>query len=63
MKIKLLITILFIITQSFYCISSDVKEEDPDEILEEELRAETEPIKEIKERDFKEEVKKPLKKR
>ena len=45
------------------CKSQEVKEEVPDDVLEEELRAEAEPIREIRDRDLKEEVKKPLKKR
>lgn len=57
----------FILLLLFFCLftckSNEVKEEEPDEILEEELRAESEPIKEIKERDFKEELKKPNRKR
>ena len=57
------IILLSILSLSLNCRSGEVKEEEPDEILEEELRAEAEPIREIKERDFKEEIKKPTKKR
>jgi hypothetical protein len=57
------IILLSLLSLFLNCRSGDVKEEEPDEILEEELRAEAEPIREIKERDFKEEIKKPTKKR
>ncbi len=55
--------LLVLLINLLFCAARELKEEEPDEILEEELRAESEPIKEIKERDFKEEIKKPNKKR
>lgn len=58
----ILITIIFLIQLSA-CSSQEVKEEQPDDILEEELRAEAEPIREIRERDLKEEVKRPMRKK
>jgi|JI8StandDraft_1071087.scaffolds.fasta_scaffold133217_2 hypothetical protein len=57
------IILITIILQFAVCSSPEVKEEQPDDILEEELRAEAEPIREIRERDLKEEVKKPLRKK
>lgn len=45
------------------CKSKEVREEQLDDALEEELRAEAEPIREIKERDFREEVRRPAKKK
>lgn len=64
MKQKLYYLILIALTlQIAFCSSPEVKEEQPDDILEEELRAEAEPIREIRERDLKEEVKKPLRKK
>ena len=64
MKKILYYLILIVISLQFLaCSSQEVKEEEPDDILEEELRAEAEPIREIRERDLKEEVKKPVRKR
>ncbi|MBK7055608.1 MAG: hypothetical protein KBF99_11260 [Leptospiraceae bacterium] len=64
MKKILYYLILIVISLQFSaCSSQEVKEEQPDDILEEELRAEAEPIREIRERDLKEEVKKPVRKR
>ncbi|HRG44802.1 MAG TPA: hypothetical protein PLX69_10885 [Leptospiraceae bacterium] len=64
MKKILYYLILIVISLQFLaCSSQEVKEEQPDDILEEELRAEAEPIREIRERDLKEEVKKPVRKR
>jgi len=62
---KILFYLLFVLIsfQLTLCKSQEVKEEEPDDILEEELRAEAEPIREIRDRDLKEEVKKPLRKR
>lgn len=62
MSFKKLI-LLILVLNLLFCTAREVKEEEPDDILEEELRAESEPIKEIKERDFKEEIKKPNRKR
>lgn len=64
MKKKIAYLVLTImLTNLPLCKSQEVKEEVPDDVLEEELRAEAEPIREIRDRDLKEEVKKPLKKR
>ena len=62
---KILFYLLFVLLsfQLTLCKSQEVKEEEPDDILEEELRAEAEPIREIRDRDLKKEVKKPLRKR
>ncbi|HMV43430.1 MAG TPA: hypothetical protein PK079_24425 [Leptospiraceae bacterium] len=54
---------IFLFIQLTSCSSQEVKEEQPDDILEEELRAEAEPIREIRERDLKEEVKRPMRKK
>jgi hypothetical protein len=62
-KILYYLVITAISFQLIVCSSQEVKEEQPDDILEEELRAEAEPIREIRERDLKEEVKKPVRKR
>jgi hypothetical protein len=62
-KILFYLVITVILTEFILCRSQEVKEEEPDDILEEELRAEAEPIREIRERDLKEEVKKPVRKR
>ncbi|MBP7282052.1 MAG: hypothetical protein KBA66_10765 [Leptospiraceae bacterium] len=61
-KIPYLLIVAMLI-QFAFCKSQEVKEEEPDDVLEEELRAEAEPIREIRDRDLKEDVKKPLKKR
>ncbi len=62
-KILYYLILITISLQLFACSSQEVKEEQPDDILEEELRAEAEPIREIRERDLKEEVKRPVRKR
>lgn len=62
-KILYYLLIPAIFFQLTLCKSQEVREEEPDDILEEELRAEAEPIREIRDRDLKEEVKKPLRKR
>lgn len=62
-KILFYFILATVVIQLNVCKSQEVQEEVPDDILEEELRAEAEPIREIRERDLKEEVKKPLRKR
>jgi hypothetical protein len=59
-----LIGMIFTLMQ-FQCSSVETKETDPDDVLEEELRADPEPFKDVKNREIKDDssknTKKPLK--
>ncbi len=46
----------------FQCSSVEIKETDPDDVLEEELRADPEPFKDVKNREIKEDSSKNTKK-
>lgn len=58
LKITRFLIIGIIIQLSFSCKSSEIKQVDMDDILEEELRADPEPFREIKEKDLQESNKK-----